>query len=129
MIYGQEVYFLGFPYGLEGDYPGLNSGFPLPYIKRALVSMLCGPGHTDMVLDAINNEGFSGGPVVFQESAEIWKIAAVISGFKNQRSPVYKSGTNDLTDLEHEYNSGLIYACPIDVAIRIIDSNPGAIWS
>jgi len=32
MIYGQDVYFLGFPYGMAGQVGELNRDFPLPFV-------------------------------------------------------------------------------------------------
>ena len=37
---GQEVFFLGFPYGLGSELGELNDDFPLPFIKRAIVSAM-----------------------------------------------------------------------------------------
>lgn len=34
LINGQDVYFLGFPYGLSGEMGKINRGFPLPLIKK-----------------------------------------------------------------------------------------------
>jgi hypothetical protein len=57
----QDAYFLGFPFGI-----GLNLAKPtLPFVKRATVSGIYhdGDGTKFLLLDAINNQGFSGGPV------------------------------------------------------------------
>ncbi len=67
LSYGQDVYFLGFPYSLSGDVGELNREFPLPLVKKAIVSMML-PGENgleSLYLDGHGNPGFSGGPVVF----------------------------------------------------------------
>jgi len=34
VAYGQDVYFLGFPYGLAGSLGELNRNFPAPFVKK-----------------------------------------------------------------------------------------------
>jgi hypothetical protein len=38
LVYGQDVFFLGFPYGWSAEVKDLNRGFPLPFVKKAIVS-------------------------------------------------------------------------------------------
>ncbi len=38
IYYGQEVFFLGFPYGITLDGANVNGTLPLPFIKRATYS-------------------------------------------------------------------------------------------
>jgi S1-C subfamily serine protease len=40
LIYGQDAYFLGFPYGILTKFIFGQEGFPLPLVKRATVSAL-----------------------------------------------------------------------------------------
>jgi len=63
VIYGQDMYFLGFPYGFLGKHVFGSNGYPLPFVKRATLSLLDG---TTYLLDGHNNPGFSGGPVVWK---------------------------------------------------------------
>ena len=89
MIYGQDAYFLGFPYGLKSEYEDFNNNFPVPFVKKAIVSSL----DTDkdcnrqiIFLDGHNNPGFSGGPVVFTELRKnVYKVVSVISGVPLQQ--------------------------------------------
>jgi len=37
LVWGQDVYFLGFPYGLHTSVEA-NNGYPLPLVKKALIS-------------------------------------------------------------------------------------------
>lgn len=124
IIFGQEVYFLGFPYGLNTNIGELNRNFPIPFIKKAIFSALY--AKLDLLfLDGHNNPGFSGGPVVFsqrQNSSKGFSVAGVISGYQASTQPVYRAG--EATTLESEYNTGIICAYGIKHVIRLIDQNP-----
>ncbi len=89
---GGDCEFLGFPYG--GGWHTTVNGKPiwLPLVKHCTVSAIVsnseGLGITRVmgeenrriwVLDGLNNEGFSGGPVIFRTGPE-QKIMAVVSG-------------------------------------------------
>jgi hypothetical protein len=80
VIFGQEVYFLGFPYGLHTATLGTH----IPFIKRGTLSAqdTSDPDGTIWYVDGFNNQGFSGGPIVFQEmKTKKWKVAAVVRGY------------------------------------------------
>ena len=64
-MYGQDVYFLGFPYGLHGDMSALSNDLPFPFVKKGIISLFHNDGVNRIYLDGHNNPGFSGGPVVF----------------------------------------------------------------
>jgi len=85
MILGQDVYFLGFPYGLKINIEAhMNRGFPLPLVKKGIVSsMEFWPGTLEyLLLDGHNNPGFSGGPVFYTPPhTQNYKVAGVISGY------------------------------------------------
>ena len=120
VFYGQTAYFLGFPYGLIGKLTLGTDGFPLPFVKRATISLFDG---SVLYLDGHNNAGFSGGPVVFREANKPdLRVAAVISGFRAVREPVYSGkSTTPLTVVD---NTGIIIAHKVDVAVKLIRSNP-----
>ena len=121
VIYGQDVYFLGFPYGLLGRCVFGPDGFPLPFVKRATVSLFDG---AILYLDGNNNRGFSGGPVVFTEpQSNRYKVAAVISAFKVVSEPVYE-GSDRTDDLTYQYNTGIIVTHAIGGALKLIEENP-----
>ena len=62
LVLAEDIYFLGFPYGLGMEVKtDFNAGFPLPLVKKAVVSAL-GLEDGPMLLDGNNNAGFSGGP-------------------------------------------------------------------
>ena len=123
IIFGQELYFLGFPYGFSTNIGEVNRNFPIPFIKKATFSAMY--GKLDLLyLDGHNNPGFSGGPVVFsqlQNSSKGFSVAGVISGYRTSTQPVYRAGK--ATVFESEYNTGIICAYGIKHVIRLIDQN------
>jgi hypothetical protein len=76
------------------------------------------------VLDGINNEGFSGGPVVFR-SGKQQKIMGVISAWRQEPVQVaYASSTPLLPKATVRVNSGFIIAYDIHHAIKAINKRP-----
>lgn len=130
IILAQDVYFLGFPYGLANSLENiqtLNRGFPVPLVKKGIVSAFYDENDTTkFLLDAHNNPGFSGGPVVFSHPEDSYtgklKVAAVISGYHSKSEPVYQN--NMPTPLTYEYNTGIVIATGISHAVDLIMNNP-----
>jgi hypothetical protein len=96
-LYGQDAYFLGFPYGMQTAAAGINGPYPLAMIKRGTISgtqILDRDKKATLVfLDGYNNPGFSGGPIVYKdlnESGLVLKLAGVVSGFRPEVVPVMK---------------------------------------
>lgn len=123
----QDVYFLGFPYGLQMDLkPELNRGFPLPLVKKGIISALASnqSGPNTIFLDGHNNPGFSGGPVVYTvpNRPKELNVCAIISGFRSEEHPVFLEG--QATQLSWRYNTGIIVATDICAATTLIRSNP-----
>ena len=121
---GQDVYFLGFPYGLDTNIGELNRSFPVPFIKKAIFSARDTKLGV-LYLDGQSNPGFSGGPVVFsngQNPAKSLYVAGVISQRVNESVPVHREG--NATCFESKCNAGIILAFEIKHAIRLIDENP-----
>jgi S1-C subfamily serine protease len=122
MTYGQDVYFLGFPFGIVGRFLR-GPGHPFPLVKRAILSLFIG-GEV-FLLDGHNNPGFSGGPVVFRDldsTTRVFKIAAVISGFLATEEPVFHAGQP--TPPHYRTNTGIIVCHPIEHATNVIAQNP-----
>ena len=118
--YGQDVYFLGFPYDFLGKYIFGPDGYPMPFVKKATVSLFHG---AVFFLDGHNNPGFSGGPVVFTEpGTRDYKVAAVISGYQAVQESVY-AGANK-TPLTYHYNTGIIVTHAIKGALELIGQRP-----
>lgn len=125
IVYGQEVFFLGFPYGMTGEIGALNRDFPMPFVKKAIVSCIQIKKDEPMILflDGHNNPGFSGGPVVFKDSNQPnLKVAAVISGFKTSIEPVYQA--DETMPLEYRCNTGIVISYGIRHAVDLININP-----
>jgi hypothetical protein len=120
LAYGQEVFFLGFPYDLLGNVVFDPEGYHLPFVKRATISCFAGNVY---FLDGHNNPGFSAGPVLFGPvGAPPTNVAAVISGYKSVQEPVYHQ--DDATPLSFKYNTGIMVAYKIETALALIEESP-----
>ena len=58
MILSENVCFLGYPFNFATGDKGINAGFPVPFVKKAIVSAF---EDSTIYLDGHNNPGFSGG--------------------------------------------------------------------
>jgi hypothetical protein len=146
LFLGEDCEFLGFPYG-GGWRAGTSlQSFWMPFVKHCTVSAFWGNSFgikKVWVLDGINNEGFSGGPVIFGTSPQ-QRIFAVVSGYYTEPVEVVPF---DSAKLNHEkkyhdepssqpandnahgrekvnVNSGFIVAFDISYAIDAIKKNP-----
>lgn len=92
--FAQDVYFAGFPYGLFTSGQNVNAGFPMAFIKKAIMSASTSDrGAVLIFLDGHNNPGFSGSPIVYRDldkSDLTLKLAGVVSGFRFDRSRILK---------------------------------------
>lgn len=128
LIWGQAVWFLGYPFGdgidLSIHYEGK---LPAPFIKWAFVSGFetLGSGLPRLILDGINNVGFSGGPVGFTSKEQEQKICGMITGFKEETQFVESFSTGKMKEkLVYNTNSGIIYAASANMIEAAILSNP-----
>ena len=120
LVYGQDVYFLGFPDGVLSAVIFGDAGHPLPFVKRALFSCFAGDLY---LLDGHNNPGFSGSPVVFGRSgAPPNCVAAVVSGYHGLPEPVFLERRK--TALTYLHNTGIIITYKIETALALIRGNP-----
>jgi len=120
LIYGQDVFFLGFPYDLLGRIILGSEGYPLPFVKKATVSLF---DSRVIYLDGHNNSGFSGGPVVFPQTGKNeYRVAGVVSGYVERPEPVFDG--EHKTPLVYQYNTGIIVAHNIKAALDLITLNP-----
>lgn len=125
LFVSQDVYFLGFPYGLSMDAKNLNAGFPLPFVKKGIVAAVVAAdgGAEIIVVDGLNNPGFSGGPLVYQDvKTRELKVAGVVSSYRFQEDRVFEGGKE--TTLSVRSNTGLIVAYGIRKALDAIRTNP-----
>jgi hypothetical protein len=126
LVLSQDVYFLGYPYGLETRAGPIS----LPFVKKAIASASTKDteGLPMWYLDGFNNGGFSGGPVVFNRPGTAdWHVFAVVRGYPSELLEV-KVNPNDDDEPAMGYvkaNTGIILAYDIDNAIRDIDAYIG----
>lgn len=138
IFYGQEVYFLGFPYRMRFAVK-INNGFPFPFVKRATLSALSSSCEKQRILylDGYNNPGFSGGPVVFIKNGDPknkFCVAAVISGYREDKEYIVAGdergvmsidkGAGKQEPLEVYLNTGIVVSYDIKHAIDAINENP-----
>lgn len=109
----------------------------MPFTKHCTVSALFAEGEHVWILDGINNEGFSGGPVLFG-TGPAQKIMAVISGYRAEPAEIVSSARAKISVPETpgikknaeqrrqivNLNSGFIIAYDIKYAIEAIHRNP-----
>ncbi|WP_299185302.1 serine protease [uncultured Aquimarina sp.] len=125
LTYGQDLYFLGFPYRLVNEVNNkINRNFPLPLVKKGILSaMLNDEQGNYFLIDGINNPGFSGGPVVYKlPNQNDFRIAGIISGYKSANEPIYQ-GEIELP-LNVRANTGIVIAYNIENALELIRVNP-----
>jgi hypothetical protein len=124
---GQDVYFLGFPYKMWSDVGALMGGLPCPLLKKGTLSTLGNGDPQILYVDAINNEGFSGGPLLFYPIGKRQElhIAGVVSKFRVEREPVLDSEGNENGMYVH-YNTGFLVAYGIKHALDLIPSQSSA---
>jgi hypothetical protein len=126
MIYGQDAYFLGFPYMINID-TGMNRNFPLPLVKKGIVSIWYKEENNELILiDGHNNPGFSGGPLVFVPPGKPttqFQVAGIISRYRFQRELIFNSSDEPL-EAHYKENTGIIICYNINHAIELIKSNP-----
>lgn len=129
IVIGQDAYFLGFPYKMWTDGGDALAGRPCPFIKKGTVSSAfkSDDGISRIYLDAINNEGFSGGPIVYQiPGAREFKVGGVVSKFKIEYERVIDPA-GDHTEMTVAYNTGFLVGYEIGSALEIIKRNPAGL--
>lgn len=126
IILSQDLFMLGFPYKMHTKGGEAMHGRPCPFVKKGILASLFDDGYgvPKLYVDAINNEGFSGGPIVFVEAkTKQWKLAGIISKYKTETEAVRCEEGED-TGWTIAYNTGITIGYDINEAIKIIDSNP-----
>jgi len=127
---GQQVYFLGYPYGLgtSTSAPAPPGFGELPFLKSGIVSAVDDrdPEASILYLDGQNNPGFSGGPIVFwHPPSRGFRVAGVVRGYRNEALPVLKRTDLDdpearaYNDLYTRSNSGIVIGYDI---VHIVDA-------
>jgi hypothetical protein len=146
LFLGGDCEFLGFPYGGGWRAGSGPQSFWMPFVKHCTVSAFSSSAPEAKriwVLDGINNEGFSGGPVIYGTGTE-QRVFAVISGYYTEPAEVVPYDTSRLTpEKGHRdepssqsgdnsahgrekvnVNSGFIVAFDIGYAVDAIKKDP-----
>ena len=125
LIFGQDVFFVGFPYEYDsilGMYPG--GKMPIPFVKKACMSAILQDGAGTILLDGINNPGFSGSPVCFKKvgsNEKSMRILGVVSGYRFNAQPLFDQSGNQ-TNFYVKENTGIIIVSDIKHAVEIADN-------
>jgi len=133
LTYGQQVFFLGFPFGMDSGGERINRGLPLPFVKAGVVSALAFGDVRKIYLDAHGNPGFSGGPLVFSPvggSTTDLRVAGVIANHPAPKQPIVDQAGNAISGPERESpglyvleNPGIVVAIGIRHVIDLIEAN------
>ena len=126
MAIGQDVYFLGYPYGWRTEGSDFTNHFPIPLVKRATLSAVIFDEPQKLLLDGHNNLGFSGAPVVFRkmgQSDDDLYLASIVSAYRCMPEPILDEKGNK-TPLKYYENTGIIVSHSIKHAIESIHENP-----
>ena len=104
----QQIYFLGFPFGLRMDAGEINNHFPIPFVKTGIIANFTTeqPGAQLIYCDGHNNPGFSGGPIVTIENGNQVAVIAVVSGYRFNDDHILFNGKS--TGLTYQSNTGLV---------------------
>jgi len=120
---GQQVWFLGYPFGDVALTTRFSDQQILPFIKRGTMSAIDSSKTNAVVLyiDGFNNRGFSGGPIIFWSfSKHTYRILGVVHGYRNDRAEeVLLNGQK--IDSNILYNSGILIGYDIKHAIEAIE--------
>jgi S1-C subfamily serine protease len=121
---GQDVFFLGFPYKLWTDYGEVMAGLPGAFVKKGTLSAVTFEHPKTLHVDAINNEGFSGGPLYFFKGKhpEQVSVAAIVSKYRTEQEPVLDRDGNT-TGMHVAYNTGFLLAYDIKYALALIEAS------
>ena len=125
LVYGQQAYFLGFPFGWDAGGEHINHGLPLPFVKAGVISAWTNGTVKRIYIDSHVNEGFSGGPVVFSPPGDqkVLRVAGVVVGYPKRFQPVVDEHGNTVA-LAAQENPGLVLAIDISHVVALIDANP-----
>lgn len=122
VVYGQDVYFVGFPYEYDsilGVFPG--GSMPIPFVKKACLSAILKDGAGTILLDGQNNPGFSGSPVCFKAvgtTEKCMRILGVVSGYQFDKQQVFCKNGNE-TNCYVKENTGIVVVTDIKYAVQI----------
>ena len=123
ILLGEELLFAGFPLGFSSLSLGIEKK-PTPLLRKGILSGFImrsfngdrnSPSHPQLVIDAINNFGFSGGPIIRNQERNLFKpaklvVVGIVSEYLFDRSIGSDSGARP--------NSGFMIGIPIACALK-----------
>lgn len=123
--YDQNLEFFGFPFGMVVHAQDAHLSAVVPFVKHATLSGMIqlDSEHHLIVLDANNNPGFSGGPLLLKtpEDKDFGAcLFGVTSGFINANGKVLGPDQKE-TGLTTLYNSGLMFAVPAQAVTDLLE--------
>lgn len=118
LLLAEDVYFLGFPFGMGVEVDDFIPGFRLPLIKKGVVSAFFAEDGL-MLLDGHNNPGFSGGPVCRRGTKEEQVVIGVVSGYRFDRSAVLDRAGN-AGPYTYDVNTGIVHVFDARQILQII---------
>ena len=123
----QQIYFLGFPYGLHMEAGLINNGYPVAFVKTGIVASFSSvSGGSQLIYcDGHNNPGFSGGPIVTVSAKQEVTVIAVVSAYRFNEDPVLLNGAD--TGLTYRANTGLVIGYGVkEIFLRAKAAHNGA---
>ena len=136
---GQDALMVGFPFGWNNTQFDFNNGYPIPFVKAAIISAFMFKNQTTVTyLDGHNNSGFSGGPIITDHDppkhpSEGPRIIAVVASAGLEHTPhpndlnppqTHMAGHTLAQDHVHPTNAGFIVGYGINHVIDLIQENP-----
>jgi Trypsin-like peptidase domain len=106
VTFGQQVWFLGYPFQIMTHGP---NGETFPFMKRGSLSAIDSrnPNAVLIFIDGFNNEGFSGGPVIYWDfKNHKYSLLAVVKGYLDENARIRINGEDVKT--QYLVNSGIL---------------------
>jgi len=111
VTFGQQVWFIGYPFGLESKFMG---GKTFAFLKRGTMSAIdaSNPDAIVLYIDGFNNPGFSGGPIIYWNfTTHKYELMGVVKGYREEATQQDING--QLVDTQILQNSGILIAYSI----------------
>ena len=120
LVFGQDVFFLGFPY----DYDKLTISFPadkrpIPFVRKGCFAGGFKDGHACMFFDGHTSPGFSGGPICYKSNG-MMSVAAVIARCRFKCQAVWDENGQP-TGSYVESDVGIVAAYDIKEAVQVAE--------
>ena len=123
LVLGQHVHFLGFPFKMTQHVNFEHfENRPYPMTKGAILSMI---SEGELILDGMNNIGFSGGPIVFYYEGR-QNVCGIVTRYKEEMREVNMSDEDWEKELKAIYreNTGIMYGCDATIIRNMIAESP-----